>query len=385
MKIESLLVHGGVDGDEYTGAVNVPIYQTSTYKQAGLGDYKYEYSRTGNPTREALEKTIAVLENGVGGLAFGSGMAAITAVLSLFKSGDKIIIPNNLYGGTFRVVDKVFKNFNINYEIVDISRLSDVRKVLEDNKNNTPIKAIFIETPTNPLMDITDIEEVSLLAKEFGALTVVDNTFMSPYLQRPLDFGADIVVHSATKYLGGHSNVVAGLIVVNNQELLDKLHFIQNSTGGVLGPFDSFILLQGIKTLGVRLDRHNENASKIAEFLLNSDYVSKIYYPGLKDSKGYEIQKKQASGFGGMISFVVADNIDYKKFVKSLKLITLAESLGGVESLICHPATMTHAAIPYEIRQKVGIVDNLLRLSVGIENVDDLIEDLDKAFKESLI
>ena len=385
MKIESLLVHGGIDGDEFTGAVNVPIYQTSTYKQAGLGDYKYEYSRTGNPTREALEKTIATLENGVGGLAFGSGMAAITAVLSLFKSGDKIIIPNNLYGGTFRVVDKVFKNFNINYEIVDISRLSEVREVLEDNKNNTPIKAILIETPTNPLMDITDIEEVSILAKEFGALTVVDNTFMSPYLQRPLDFGADVVVHSATKYLGGHSNVVAGLIVVNDQELLEKLHFIQNSTGGVLGPFDSFILLQGIKTLGVRLDRHNENASKIAEFLLNSNYVSKIYYPGLKDSKGYEIQKKQASGFGGMISFVVAGNVDYKKFVKSLKLITLAESLGGVESLICHPATMTHAAIPYEIRQKVGIVDNLLRLSVGIENVDDLIDDLNNAFKESLM
>ena len=385
MKIESLLVHGGIDGDEFTGAVNVPIYQTSTYKQAGLGDYKYEYSRTGNPTREALEKTIATLENGVVGLAFGSGMAAITAVLSLFKSGDKIIIPNNLYGGTFRVVDKVFKNFNINYEIVDISRLSEVREVLEDNKNNTPIKAILIETPTNPLMDITDIEEVSILAKEFGALTVVDNTFMSPYLQRPLDFGADVVVHSATKYLGGHSNVVAGLIVVNDQELLEKLHFIQNSTGGVLGPFDSFILLQGIKTLGVRLDRHNENASKIVEFLLNSNYVSKIYYPGLKDSKGYEIQKKQASGFGGMISFVVADNVDYKKFVKSLKLITLAESLGGVESLICHPATMTHAAIPYEIRQKVGIVDNLLRLSVGIENVDDLIDDLNNAFKESLM
>ncbi|CAI3640606.1 putative cystathionine homocysteine gamma-lyase MccB (fragment) [Clostridium neonatale] len=234
-------------------------------------------------------------------------------------------------------------------------------------------------------MDITDIEEVSILAKEFGALTVVDNTFMSPYLQRPLDFGADVVVHSATKYLGGHSNVVAGLIVVNDQELLEKLHFIQNSTGGVLGPFDSFILLQGIKTLGVRLDRHNENASKIAEFLLNSNYVSKIYYPGLKDSKGYEIQKKQASGSGGMISFVVADNVDYKKFVKSLKLITLAESLGGVESLICHPATMTHAAIPYEIRQKVGIVDNLLRLSVGIENVDDLIDDLNNAFKESLM
>ncbi len=385
MKIESLLVHGGIDGDKYTGAVNVPIYQTSTYKQAGLGDYKYEYSRTGNPTREALEKTIAVLENGVAGLAFGSGMAAITAILSLFKSGDKIIIPSNLYGGTFRVVDKVFKNFNINYEIVDISRLYDVKRVLEENKKNTPIKAIFIETPTNPLMDITDIEEVSKLAKEFNVLTIVDNTFMSPYLQRPLNFGADIVLHSATKYLGGHSNVVAGLIAVNNQELWEKLHFIQNSTGGILGPFDSFILLQGIKTLGVRLDRHNENAAKIAEYLLNSEYIDKIYYPGFPESKGYEVHKKQASGFGGMLSFVVNEKVDYKKFVKSLKLITLAESLGGVESLICHPATMTHAAIPYEIRQKVGIVDNLLRLSVGIENADDLIEDIENAFKESLV
>lgn len=385
MKIESLLVHGGIDGDKYTGAVNVPIYQTSTYKQAGLGDYKYEYSRTGNPTREALEKTIAVLENGTAGLAFGSGMAAITAILSLFKSGDKIIIPSNLYGGTFRVVDKVFKNFNISYEIVDISRLYDLKRVLEENKKNTPIKAIFIETPTNPLMDITDIEEVSKLAKEFNALTIVDNTFMSPYLQRPLNFGADIVLHSATKYLGGHSNVVAGLIAVNDQELWEKLHFIQNSTGGILGPFDSFILLQGIKTLGVRLDRHNENAAKIAEYLLNSEYIDKIYYPGFPESKGYEVHKKQASGFGGMLSFVVNEKVDYKKFVKSLKLITLAESLGGVESLICHPATMTHAAIPYEIRQKVGIVDNLLRLSVGIENADDLIEDIENAFKESLI
>lgn len=385
MKIESLLVHGGIDGDEFTGAVNIPIYQTSTYKQTGLGDYKYEYSRTGNPTREALEKTIAVLENGTGGLAFGSGMAAITAVLSLFKSGDKLIIPSNLYGGTFRVVDKVFKNFNINYEIVDTSRLYDIKRVLEENKKNTPIKAIFIETPTNPLMDITDIEEVSKLAKEFNALTVVDNTFMSPYLQRPLNFGADIVLHSATKYLGGHSNVVAGLIAVKDQELWERLHFIQNSTGGVLGPFDSFILLQGIKTLGVRLDRHNENAAKIVEFLSNSEYIDKIYYPGLPESKGYEIHKKQASGFGGMLSFVVNEKVDYKKFVKSLKLITLAESLGGVESLICHPATMTHAAIPYEIRQKVGIVDNLLRLSVGIENVDDLIEDLKNAFNESLV
>lgn len=386
MRIESLLVHGAVDGDEFTGSVNVPIYQTSTYKQEELGKNKgYEYSRTGNPTREALEKTIAVLENGTGGLAFSSGMAAITAVLSLFNSGDKIIIPSNLYGGTFRVIDKVFKNFNIHYDIVDFSRFEDVKRLLESNKEVTRIKAVLIETPTNPLMDITDIEEVSKLAKEHDVLTIVDNTFMSPYLQRPLEFGADIVVHSATKYLGGHSNVVAGLIAVKYKELLEKLHFIQNSTGGVLGPFDSFILLQGIKTLGVRLDRHNENAEKIAEFLVKSEYVTKIYYPGLKNSKGYEIHKKQASGFGGIISFVVNEKVDYRKFLKSLKLITLGESLGGVESLICHPASMTHASIPYEIRQEVGIVDNLVRLSVGIENIDDLLEDLSNAFKESLI
>ena len=386
MKMETLLVHGAVDGDEFTGSVNVPIYQTSTYKQQGLGEYKYEYSRTGNPTREALEKTTALLENGIGALAFGSGMAAITAVLSLFKSGDKIIIPDNLYGGTFRVIDKVFKNFNINYELVDISHLSSIKKIFDKYRNSHNIKAVFVETPTNPLMDITDIENVSSFAKEYDAFTIVDNTFMSPYLQKPLNLGADIVIHSATKYLGGHSNVVAGLVAVKeNKEILDKLYFLQNSTGGVLGPFDSYILLQGIKTLGIRMDRHNENTSKIADYLLASKFVEKIYYPGLKTSKGYEIQKKQASGFGGMISFVTKDIIDYKKFLKSLKLITLAESLGGVESLICHPSTMTHAAIPYEIRQKTGIVDSLLRLSVGIENVNDLIDDLDQAFTKSII
>lgn len=386
MKIESLLVHGAVDGDDKTGAVNVPIYQTATYKQEELGKNKgYEYSRTGNPTREALEKTIALLESGIGGLAFSSGMAAITAILSLFKSGDRIVIPSNLYGGTFRVIDKVFKNFNIQYEIVDFSRLNDVKRVLETSKQFSRIKAVFIETPTNPLMDITDIKEVSKLAKEYGALTIVDNTFMSPYLQRPLEFGADIVVHSATKYLGGHSNVVAGLIAVKDAELWDKLHFIQNSTGGVLDPFDSFMLLQGIKTLGVRLDRHIENAEKIVRFLSQNEYVKKIYYPGLKDSKGYEIHKKQASGSGGVLSFVVDEKVDYKKFLSSLELITLGESLGGVESLICHPATMTHAAIPYKIRQEVGIVDNLVRLSVGIENVDDLLRDLNNAFKESVV
>ena len=386
MRLESLVVHGGIDGDKWTGSVNVPIYQTSTYKQEGLGNNKgYEYSRTGNPTREALEKTIAVLENGEYGLAFGSGMAAITAVLSLFKSGDKIIIPNNLYGGTFRVVDKVFKNFNITYEIVDISNEEEVKRVFEEESLKAGIKAIFIETPTNPLMDITDIESIAQIAKKYGALSIVDNTFMTPYLQRPLEFGADIVVHSATKYLGGHSSVVAGLIAVKDKELSKKLHFIQNSTGGVLGPFDSFILLQGIKTLSVRMDRHNENAEKVSKFLLNNEYISKIYYPGIEDNKGYEIQKKQASGFGGILSFVVEERIDYKKFLSSLKLITLGESLGGVESLICHPATMTHASIPYEIREKVGIVDRLIRLSVGIENVDDLIEDLANALEESLI
>ena len=380
MKIESLLVHGAVEGDEFTGSVNVPIYQTSTYKQKALGDFKYEYSRTGNPTREALEKTIALLEDGKYGLAFGSGMAAITAVLSLFKSNDKIIIPDNLYGGTFRVIDKVFKNFNLKYETVDVSDINNIKEILEREE----IKAVYIETPTNPLMDITDIEEVSKLAKKYNALTIVDNTFMSPYFQKPLNFGADIVLHSATKYLGGHSNVVAGLLAVKEKDLYDKLQFIQNSTGGVLGPFDSFILLQGIKTLGVRLDRHEENAKKIADYLSKSPYVDKIYYPGIKESKGYETHVKQSTGFGGMISFVVNEKFDYKEFVKSLKLITLAESLGGVESLICHPASMTHAAIPYELRQKTGIVDSLLRLSVGIENSDDLIQDIENAFNKSL-
>lgn len=382
MKIQSQLVHGAIEGDKGTGAVNVPIYQTSTYKQAGLGEFTYEYSRTGNPTREALEKTIAKLEGGTGGLAFASGMAAITAVLSLFRSGDSIVIPDNLYGGTFRVVDKVFSKYDLNYEIVDTSDISKVEAALS-GENHKQIKAILLETPTNPLMDITDIQAVSDIAHKNHVLVIVDNTFMSPYLQRPIELGADIVIHSATKYLGGHSTVVAGLVVVNQEKLWEDLHFIQNSTGGVLGPFDSFLLLQGIRTLAVRMDRHNENAAKVVEFLKKSSYVDKIYYPGLPDTKGYEIQKKQASGFGGMLSFVTAENIDYRKFLKSLKFVTLAESLGGVESLICHPATMTHAAIPKEIRDRVGIVDSLLRLSVGIEDADDIIEDLKQAFEQS--
>ena len=381
MKIESLLIHGGIDGDEKTGAVNVPIYQTSTYKQPSFGVNKgYEYSRTGNPTREALEKLVSDLEEGYRGFGFASGMAATTAILSLFKSGDKIVISDNLYGGTFRVIDKVFNHFGIKYELVDTSNLEEVRKSIDES-----VKAIFIETPTNPLMDITDIEEISNIAKEKGIYTIVDNTFMTPYFQKPIKLGADIVIHSATKYLGGHSDTVAGVAVVNSEELAEKLHFIQNSTGGILGPFDSFMLIKGIKTLAVRMDRHNENAKVIAEQLNTREEVEKVYYPGLKDHPGYEVQKKQAKGYGGIISFVIKKGYDYKKFFESLKLVTFAESLGGVESLVCHPASMTHAAIPYEIRQEVGIVDNLIRLSVGIENVEDLINDIENSLKESKI
>lgn len=378
MKIESLLIHGGVDGDEYTGAVNVPIYQTSTYKQPKFGVNKgYEYSRTGNPTREVLEKLISDLEGGFRGYAFGSGMAAITAVISLFKTGDKIIISNNVYGGTFRVLDKIFNNFNLGYKIVDTTKLEEVEKSIDET-----VKAIYIETPTNPLMDITDIEGIAKIAKQKNILTIVDNTFMTPYLQRPITLGADIVLHSATKYLGGHSDVVAGLVVVNSEELANRLHFIQNSTGGVLGPFDSFLLTRGIKTLAVRMDRHNENAKIIAEFLRNREEIEKVYYPGFEDHAGYAVQTKQAKGYGGIISFVLKEKYDYKKFLENLELITFGESLGGVESLICHPASMTHASIPYEIRQEVGIVDNLIRLSVGIESAEDILEDLSNALSQ---
>lgn len=380
MRINSLLIHGGIDGDELTGAVNIPIYQTSTYKQESLGETKgFEYSRTGNPTRYALESLIAELEGGKRGFAFASGMAAITAVLSLLKSGDKIIIPNNLYGGTFRVLDKVFKNYDVNYIIVDTTDIKKI-KVAIDNE----VKAIFIETPTNPLMDITDIRSVVDLAKRNGILTIVDNTFMTPYLQKPIELGADIVVHSATKYLGGHSDLVAGLVVVKDEELGEKLHFIQNSTGGVLGPFDSFLLIRGIKTLGVRMDRHNSNATILAEFLKERQEVESVYYPGLLTHKSHEVHKSQAQGFGGIISFKLKKDVDYKVFLKTLKVITLGESLGGVESLVCHPASMTHGSIPKDIRDKVGITDNLIRLSVGIEDVEDLKEDLVNGFNMAI-
>jgi cystathionine beta-lyase len=378
--LNSQLIHGGIDGDEKTGAVNVPIFQTSTYKQDGLGkDRGYEYSRSGNPTREALEALITELEGGIAGFAFASGMAATTAVLSLFKTGDKVIISSNVYGGTFRVLDKVFNNFGLTYEIVETSDLELLEKSLTED-----VKAIFIESPANPILTITDIKAVAEIARKHGVLSIVDNTFMTPYLQRPISLGVDIVVHSATKYLGGHSDLIAGLAVVNSKELAERLWFIQNATGGVLQPFDSFLLIRGIKTLGVRMDRHIENATFIATALKSNPGVKSIYYPGLPDSQGYEINRRQADGPGGMFSFELDEQYDLNKFVESLELITLAESLGGVESLICHPSSMTHASIPYEIRQKVGIVENLIRISVGIEDKNDILADLEQAFKKSL-
>lgn len=377
--IESALIHGGIYGDKTTGAVNVPIYQTSTYEQQGLGQNTgWEYSRTGNPTRAALEALIAELEAGTAGFAFASGMAAITAVLSLFQAGDKILISSNVYGGTFRVLDKVFKNFQIHYSVEDTTDIETL-----EEKITPDVKAILLESPANPLLTITDLAAVSVLTKKHGILSIVDNTFMTPYLQRPLSLGADIVIHSATKYLGGHSDLVAGLVVVNSDALAQKLAFLQNATGGVLGPFDSFLLIRGIKTLGVRLDRHVGNAEILVNYLLNHKAVKKVYYPGLPDAQGYEINKKQAKNGGAMISFELQAQYDIHTFFSSLKLIALAESLGGVESLVCHPASMTHASIPYDVRQKVGITEDLIRLSVGLENAEDIKADIENALSES--
>lgn len=307
-------------------------------------------------------------------------MAAINTILSLFKSGNKILISSNVYGGTFRILDKVFSNFNILYEIVNTKDLS-----LVENAITNEVKAIFIETPSNPLLEVTSLSGIVKLAKKKGIISIVDNTFMSPYLQRPLDFGVDIVVHSATKYLGGHSDLVAGLIVLNDDELAQRITFLQNSIGGVLAPFDSFLLVRGIKTLALRMDRHCENALCVAEFLEKNNAIKKVYYPFLKSNSNYTLQKEQAKGGGGMVSFELNDGYDFRIFFKSTNIITLAESLGGVESLSCHPASMTHAAIPKEIREKNGISDSLIRLSIGIENINDLIEDINKAIVNAKI
>ena len=380
-EIESALIHGGIFGDPLTGAVNVPIYQTSTYRQEGVGlNVKWEYSRTGNPTRAALEALIAELEGGTAGFAFASGMAAITAVLSLFREGDRILISSNVYGGTYRVLDKVFNQFGIRYDIVDTADLAALEAAITPD-----VKAILVESPANPLMTVTNLSSVSALAKRHGVRTIVDNTFMTPYLQQPLKLGADIVIHSATKYLSGHSDLVAGLVVVHSDALAERLAFLQNATGGILGPFDAFLLIRGIKTLALRMDRHVENAQRAAEWLKGNPAVKLVYYPGLPDDPGYEINRKQARNGGAMISFELDEQHDFRKFFTALKLVTLAESLGGVESLVCHPATMTHAAIPRELRVKVGITDNLIRLSVGIEGIDDILADLEQAIRESKV
>jgi len=379
MRFDTALIHGGVHEDGGTGSVNVPIYQTSTYAQENIGGTpRWEYSRTGNPTRAALESLIADLEHGNAGFAFASGLAAETAVLSLFESGDHILLSENVYGGTFRLIDKVFKHFGITFSLADTTNPEAFAAAF------TPkTKAILIESPANPLLTVTDIEATAKIAHEHGATVIVDNTFMTPYLQRPLDLGADIVLHSATKYLGGHSDLVAGLVVVKDAVLAERLAFIQNSTGGVLAPFDSFLLIRGIRTLAVRMDRHAGNAEKIARHLAAHPAVKKVYYPGLETAQGYDVQKKQAKNGGAMVSFELAPDYDIRKFFPALRVVTLAESLGGVESLVCHPATMTHAAIPKETREAVGITDGLIRLSVGIEDADDLIRDIDRAIAGS--
>lgn len=378
MKLKTKMVHGGISEDAVTGAVSVPIYQVSTYKQDALGKPKgYEYSRSGNPTRHALERLIADLEGGLHGFAFGSGLAAIHTVLSIFKAGDHLILGNDVYGGTFRLMDKVMKNFGLEYDLVDLNDSNELR-----GKIKAQTKAIYFETPSNPLMTVLDIQLLSEIAKENKLLTIVDNTFATPYFQRPLSLGADIVLHSGTKYLGGHSDVVSGLVTTNSEALAERIGFMQNAIGGVLGPQDSWLVQRGIKTLALRMEAHAENARAIAEFLDNNAQVSKIYYPGLPSDPGYQKALKQMSGFGGMLSFELKDESKVKEFVEALEYFTLAESLGGVESLIEVPAVMTHASIPKEIREASGIKDGLIRLSAGIEDINDLLADLQSAFQK---
>ncbi|KAA6451205.1 bifunctional cystathionine gamma-lyase/homocysteine desulfhydrase [Bacillus swezeyi] len=375
MKQKTKMIHGGITGDEQTGAVSVPIYQVSTYKQPRAGEHTgYEYSRTGNPTRTALESLITDLEGGAAGYAFGSGMAAVTAVMMLFESGDHIILTDDVYGGTYRVMTKVMNRIGIEATFSDTSSIEDIEKAIKPNT-----KAIYVETPTNPLLKITDLQKVSETAKKHGLLLIVDNTFYTPYFQHPLSFGADIVLHSATKYLGGHSDVVGGLVVTAEKELGEELHFIQNSTGGILGPQDSWLLMRGMKTLGLRMEAHEKNARKIAEFLERHEAVQKIYYPGLPSHPGHELAKRQSAGFGGMISFDIGKEENVDIVLGRLKLFTIAESLGAVESLISVPARMTHASIPRERRLELGITDGLIRISVGIEDIDDLLDDLKQA------
>ncbi|MFF2447644.1 bifunctional cystathionine gamma-lyase/homocysteine desulfhydrase [Neobacillus sp. NPDC058068] len=377
MRRKTKLIHGGISEDPATGAVSFPIYQVSTYKQEGVGGHKgFEYSRTGNPTRNALEELIKDLEGGEAGFAFGSGMAAMTAVMMLFNSGDHVILTDDVYGGSFRVMTKVLNRLGIDSTFVDTTDLENIKNEIRPNT-----KAIHLETPTNPLLKITDIQAVAKLAKEHNLLTIVDNTFSTPYWQNPIELGADIVLHSATKYLGGHSDVVAGLAVVNSRELAEDLHFIQNSTGGILGPQDSWLLIRGMRTLGIRLEEMEANTAAIVAFLEGHSAVKKVFYPGLETHPNHELAKQQTRGFGGMVSFDVGSAENADRLLSKVKYFTLAESLGAVESLISVPARMTHASIPAERRAELGITDGLVRISVGLEDIEDLLEDLTQALE----
>lgn len=377
MKFATKAIHAGQHPDPTTGAVMTPIYQTSTYWQQSPGEHKgYEYSRGTNPTRKALEDCLAALENAQFGLAFSSGMAATDTVLRLLKTGDEVITGNDLYGGSYRIFTKVYEQLGIKFHFVDLSNPEAIRAHLNENT-----KLIWIETPTNPTMQIIDIEAVGAVAKEAGVLYVVDNTFASPYLQNPIDLGADIVMHSVTKYIAGHSDVVMGALVTNNEELYKRLFFYYNACGGTPGPQDSFLALRGVKTLHLRMKAHCENGRQVAHFLRNHPRIEKVYWPGFEDHPNHLVAKKQMRDFGGMISIVLKETSlqDTFKVASSFKVFSLAESLGGVESLINHPATMTHGSIPREVREKVGVVDNLIRISVGVEDIEDLLEDLKQA------
>lgn len=374
MRAKTRLIHGGIMGDPLTGAVSVPIYQTSTYKQDGVGQHRgYEYSRTGNPTRSALEQIIAEIEGGEAGFAFSSGLAAITTVLSLFSRGDHLIFTDDVYGGTYRLLHQVLNRFGIESTFVDTSSIEETEKAIQPNT-----RGIYVETPTNPLLKVTDLEKTAALANAHSLLFIVDNTFLTPYWQQPLEKGAHIVLHSATKYIGGHSDVVGGLAVAKTQELGEKIHFLQNAIGAVLGPQDSWLLLRGCKTLGLRMEEHEINAHTIAQFLSQHPKINHVYYPGLPSHPHHDLASQQAKGFGGMISFTLDSEEKALKLMDSLRYFTLAESLGAVESLISLPARMTHASIPEERRAQLGITPGLLRISVGIEDAEDLIEDLEQ-------
>ncbi|MFL2133322.1 cystathionine gamma-synthase [Desemzia sp. FAM 24101] len=375
MNLKTALIHGGISRDKATGAVNVPIYQTSTYKQEKVGVHKgFEYSRTGNPTRFAVEELIKDIEGGVKGFAFASGSAGTHTIFSLFSQGDHIIVGDDVYGGTYRLINSVLKRLGLTFTVVDTSDLTTIEPAILPET-----KAVFLESPTNPLLKITDIQAVAEIAKKHDLITIVDNTFATPYHQRPLTLGADIVLHSASKYLGGHSDIVAGLVTTSDSQIAEQIGFLQNAIGGILGPQDSWILQRGIKTLGIRMDAHEKNAAAIVEYLDNHAAIEKVYYPGLESHVGHEIAKKQTSGFGGMVSFELKEGLSAKAFVEKLELITLAESLGAVESLIEIPALMTHGSIPKEDREKSGIKDELVRFSVGLEDAEDLIADLEQA------